>query len=143
MSPSEADEQRERREVLENDRPVREQQQASTYFQRAITEADEPRGRFQNSGGTTTVIGRDGPPSYPQLPSSSPWSGTNPEPGMEPPLNYCIDQMSEHDPSSAVLASAEPGPASADAPSAVIPVPVDVPRADAGSSSHVEDEDNG
>jgi hypothetical protein len=92
-------EQQERRETLENDRRVREQQQkaASTYFAFAVAEADEPRGRFQNSGGTTTVIGSDGLPAYPQLPPSSPWAGPDMVP-PEPPLGYRIDQMFEHDP---------------------------------------------
>jgi hypothetical protein len=141
MSPSEADEQRERREVLENDRRVREQQKGSTYFQHAVAEADEPRGRFQNSSGTTTVIGRDGPPAYPTLPASSPWAGEDPV-GMEPPLGYAVDEMVPLETPSAVSASAEPDPASADAPSAVFPVPVDVPRADAGSLSNKEEDDD-
>ena len=42
----------EKRRVLANDQSVREQQQkATTYFAFGAAEADEPRGRFQNSGG--------------------------------------------------------------------------------------------
>jgi hypothetical protein len=141
MSPPEADEQRERREVLANDRRVREQQQkaGSTYFQHAVNEADEPRGRFQDAGGTTTVIGATLTPKYPELPSTSP-SHRDPVPD-EPPLGYAVDEMVPLETPSAVSSPAEPGSASADAPSVFLPVP-EAPRAAAGPLSNNEEEDD-
>ena len=131
MSPSAADEQRERRETLENDRRVREQQaRGSTYLDHHHAELG---GRF-GAVETETITGRLSP-QPPPLPASSPWAGPDMVP-PEPPLGYSVNDL---EPSSPVGVT---GPASGDAPSAVVPVPVDEPRADAGSLSN-KDEDDG
>jgi len=132
--PDEIDQATKRR-VLANDQSVREQQQASTYFQHAVTEADEPRGRFQNASGTTTVIGRTPIPQYPELPANSP-SHHDPVPD-EPPLGFAINEMAPLEPSVVEVTD----PASADAPSVFLPVP-DVPRTDAGPFSNKEEDDD-
>ena len=71
----------ERIETLENDRLVREaeqqriQREGTTMYQHAQSAVnDEAGGRFA-SVNPTTVVGAQPLPSYPQLPSSSPWSG--------------------------------------------------------------------
>jgi hypothetical protein len=136
MSPSAADEQRERRETLENDRRVREQQsRGSTYLDHHHSELG---GRF-GAVETETIAGRSSP-QPPPLPASSPWSGQSPEPGIEPPLGYAIAEMVPLE-TPAETCAAGTGPASADAPSAVVPVPVDAPRAGAGSFSEEEGDD--
>jgi hypothetical protein len=136
MSPSEADEQRERREVLANDRRVREQQaKGSTYLDHHHSELG---GRF-SSVETETVTGR--PSSQPPpLPASSPWAGPDMVP-PEPPLGYAVDEMVPLDPPT-VFPAVGTGSVSADAPSMVIPVPVDVPRAGAGPLSNKEEDDD-
>jgi len=84
--------QAEKRRVLANDRSVREQQQqASTYFQHAVTEAAEPQGRFAAIN-SAMVIGGTPVPKYPELPASSPWAGPDIVP-PEPPLGHAIDAM--------------------------------------------------
>jgi hypothetical protein len=89
------EEEQERRETLENDRLVREAEQrrllleGTTMFQHGQSQADEvSQGRFAATG-VPYVTGSQPIPKIPQLPSSSPWSGTQPEPGIEPPL--CFD----------------------------------------------------
>jgi hypothetical protein len=91
---SSQEEQIERIETIENDRLVREAEQrriqleGTTMHQHAQSAAnDEAGGRFA-SVNPTTVVGAQPLPVYPQLPSSSPWSGTQPEPGIEPPLGF-------------------------------------------------------
>jgi hypothetical protein len=78
------EEQRLRREVLENDRKWREEQKRSTLLDHARAGAEmEAGGRFAkvNSAPVTAV------PQYPRLPSSSPWSSDpvpqEPELGIE------------------------------------------------------------
>jgi hypothetical protein len=132
MATSKDDEQRERIETMRNDLDVQRQQcerqsQGSTFLDHA--RVDDIGGRY-GAVNDVTIVGRDGPPNYPQLPSG-PWSGQNPEPGMEPPLGHSVNDLEP----SAVLASAEaPGSASADAPATVLPFG-DEQRADAGPSS--------
>jgi hypothetical protein len=89
---SKDEEQRERRETLENDRRVREQQsRGSTYLDHHHAELG---GRF-GSVETETITGRPSP-QPPPLPASSPWAGPDMVP-PELPLGYRIDQMPEHD----------------------------------------------
>jgi hypothetical protein len=123
-----AEEQRERREYIEDER--RKRQQPSTLHQHAIADAETDRGRF-TAIERATVIGSTPLPQYPQLPSG-PWSGEDLV-GIEPPLGFEIHAMASIDPSPVFIPVEAPGPASADAPS-VLTVP-DVQRADAGQLS--------
>jgi hypothetical protein len=103
-----------RREVLENDRKVREQQQAGTFFSHTHPE-DEVGGRFARVS-PMTIVGATPIPKYPQLPSG-PWSGSDPV-GQEPPTGVAIDYMRPLEPSMVGASSVEAtGPTSADAPS--------------------------
>jgi hypothetical protein len=72
--------QTEKRQTLVNDVRVRDQSNTFLGFTHS-----EVGGRFKVES-KEYVVGRDGPPRYPQLPASSPWSGLGPEPGQEPPL---------------------------------------------------------
>jgi hypothetical protein len=123
MSTSKQDDDKERREVLENDRHVHEQERAATMHGHAIASADdEAGGRFARVN-PTMVVGSTPGPSYPVLPASSPWHGPDPV-GLEPPLGYRIDDLEHGGVASAPEAQA--GPAS-DAPSP-LKVEGDVPR---------------
>jgi len=83
-----ADEQRERREVLNNDRLVR-QRQGDTFHSRAVADAAmELGGRFAS---IAKPIVTGGGPSYPTLPAASPWH-KDPVPD-EPPLGYSIEEL--------------------------------------------------
>ena len=126
--------QAEKRRVLANDLSVlRQQREGSTYFQHTHLE-DEGGGRF-SAINSATVIGTTPIPQYPELPTNSP-SHHDPVPD-ERPLGYAVNAMAPLEPS--VVEA--PGPASADASSMVFPVPVGVPRADAGPSSQEQGDD--
>jgi hypothetical protein len=80
--------QRERREVMRNDRRVRE---ASTYHSIALGSVDDERqGRYASAGNKATVIGSS-PIQYPTQPANSPWH-RDPVPD-EPPLGYDINAL--------------------------------------------------
>jgi len=80
--------QKEKREILENDRKVR---QASTYHSVAASSVDDERGgRYAHAGRSTTVVGSS-PISYPAQPAQSPWHH-DPAPD-EPPLGYSVEEM--------------------------------------------------
>ena len=84
--PSEPeDEQDEKRRILANDLSVRD---SGTFLSHTHSEAG---GRFA-SVESQQVIGRDGAPRYPALPSSSPWAGPDLV-GPEPPLGFSVDEM--------------------------------------------------
>jgi hypothetical protein len=101
-------------------RRARESAQPTSFHQFAQSSSDEiAGGRYaKQEGSTPQVVGADGPPIYPQLPSSSPWSGAAPEPGIEPPTGININAMPElgQDPTGASQpvapggAEAPPGP---------------------------------
>jgi hypothetical protein len=145
-APSLAKENQERAEVMRSDQKAREQQQAPTMLDHARAAAfDELGGRFANARGNQQIVGVDGPPCYPQLPSG-PWSGSDPVPD-EAPLGFAIDQMTPVGEAHEVAASISPatvfpltvalGSASADAPS---PNPLgDVQRSDAEPSSSIDE----
>jgi hypothetical protein len=80
-------EQRERREVIENDRRLRQPEgKPDTYFSRALADAGlELGGRF----GALAKPVVTGTAPYPMLPASSPWS-VDPVP-TEPPLGFSVD----------------------------------------------------
>jgi hypothetical protein len=91
---SRQEEEQERRETLENDRKVLEAErrrilrEGTTFHQFGQSQAnDEAGGRFA-AVNAATVVGAEPAMKYPQLPSSSPWSGAQPEPGPEPPLGF-------------------------------------------------------
>jgi hypothetical protein len=83
----EESEQAEKRRVLANDISVR-CQQGSTFLDH--THIDDAGGRF-GVVNEATIIGRDGPLAYPQLPESSPWHSDMVPP--EPSLGFRVDAM--------------------------------------------------
>ena len=102
----------------------------TTMHQHAVSQADElAQGRFRSQG-VPTVTGATPAQQIPQLPSSSPWSGASPGPGLEEPLGYDINAL---EPSVPPSAEGIGGPVSA-APSTEPLPPADVER-DAGPSS--------
>jgi hypothetical protein len=93
---SKQEEELERREVLGNDRRVREQQ-SSTFHQHAQAQADEiNQGRFAATG-VPNVIGAKPTPAS-QYPAAS--SAHQTELPPEPPLGYPIGQMPSTPPAS-------------------------------------------
>ena len=89
---SKQEEEQERREVLENDQRVREQQQAQggTFYQHGLAQADEiNQGRFA-AVGAPTVVGSKPNPST-QYPAASAAHQTELPP--EQPLGFSIDDM--------------------------------------------------
>jgi hypothetical protein len=128
-------EQQERREVLLQDLDVRRRQEreqqsrGSTFLDHA--RVDDVGGRF-GAVNDVTIVGRDGPPRYPTLPSG-PWSGEDPV-GIEPSLGYRVDAMPEHDPPPETCAVGVSG--GADAPSDPLDVEIAPP-----SSSVVKSDD--
>jgi hypothetical protein len=100
---SSQEEQEERKRVTLQDADLRRQQQeqsqrdqSGTFFSHAAAEANVDLGRFGTLG-NPTVVGAEPAVKYPQLPSSSPWSGSDPVP-TEPPLGFRIDAMPELEP---------------------------------------------
>jgi hypothetical protein len=81
-------EQRERREVLDNDAKVR----GDTFFSRAQSDADELSGggRFKRQT-PVTVTGTEAVPLFPRLTSSSPFAG-DPVP-TEPALGFSVNEL--------------------------------------------------
>jgi hypothetical protein len=104
--------QAERREVLENDRRVREQQQAqgSTFHAHAQAQAGELSGGRFASLGASTVTGATPIPKYPAAGAHQ----SDPV-GIEPPLGIDINAMPglENPADVSVSPSAEPGGAAA------------------------------
>jgi hypothetical protein len=132
-TPSGIKENKERRETLENDRQVREQERAATMHGLAIASADdEAGGRFARVN-PTMVVGATPIPRYPQLPASSPWAH-DPVPNEEP-LGYSVNDL-EHATGFASAPAAQAGPAS-DAP---LPSMVDDVQRDAGPLSPSKEE---
>ena len=113
-------EQIEREEVMRQDADLRKRQeeaerrakeQSATFFSHTHTDEISGGGRFAGTS-PATVIGQDPQMKYPQLPASSPWSGAQPEPGIEPPLSAY--ENSALDESSAVISPVEEGAPAAD-----------------------------
>jgi hypothetical protein len=75
--------QAEKREILENDRRVRDR---TTYksFSDALANEGKESGRFSKLNVAPVV--------HP-LPANSPWSSEQPSPGTESPTGYRIDQL--------------------------------------------------
>ena len=136
---SKQEEEQERREVLENDQRVREQQQAQggTFYQHGLAQADEiNQGRFA-AVGAPTVVGSKPNPST-QYPAASAAHQTKLPP--EQPLGFSIDDMPGlENPTGDAFSGLSPPVATggaADAPSA----PPDVEHAAPPLS---KDQDNG
>jgi hypothetical protein len=115
--------QKEKREILKNDRNV-----MGTYHALAAASANDlAGGRFAQSTNKQTVIGSS-PVSYPAQPSSSPWS-RDPVPA-EMPLGWSVEtiepvgELWEQEKSREPLSSvkAEPLPDDAAAPTPVPPI---------------------
>jgi hypothetical protein len=70
------------------------------------THIDDAGGRFA-AVNAATIVGSEPAVKYPQLPSSSPWHGSDPVPD-EPPLGYRIDAMPELENPAGVLAPDDP-----------------------------------
>jgi hypothetical protein len=81
--------QREKRQVMENDRQVRV---AATYHSVAQAALDDERGgRYAaGSGSKASVVGTS-PISYPTQPPGSPWAKDECPP--EPPLGFSVDEQ--------------------------------------------------
>jgi hypothetical protein len=85
MSPSEAEEQAEKRRVMLQNADVRQQQQGTTFFQHALVTADETsQGRFAAMG-KPSLIGQSPTPAT-AYPAASPASQVELPP--EPPLGF-------------------------------------------------------
>ena len=152
---SSQEEEQERRETLENDRKVREQQQrdrasrGSTFHQHAQAAASDNAGGRFGSVNSATVVGSQPLSKYPELPSSSPWSSADPVP-IEPPLGYDINKLSAHEiePSLTTpgleLAAQDTGDPVSDAPHGYETGPPESAVSDsaAGSSSSPEQSDD-
>jgi hypothetical protein len=102
---SSQEERREREEVMRQDADLRKRQeeaerrakeQSGTFFSHTHADEISGGGRFAGTN-PATVVGQDPQIKYPQLPASSPWSGTQPEPGLEPPLGF--DNLAPLEPS--------------------------------------------
>jgi hypothetical protein len=81
--------QRERREIVKNERKLRQgERQSTTYHAQAMAGLDEPGGRFANQA--RYVTGSEAAVNYPA--SSPPWHAQA-DPGIEPPTGVAIDAM--------------------------------------------------
>jgi hypothetical protein len=132
MTTSKDEETKDRIETMRQDADLRrqERERGSTYLDHHHSELG---GRF-GSIETETITGRPSP-APPPLPPSSPWSGQSPEPGIEPPLGYRIDEMVPLE-TPTVGSAVGTGPASeADAPSTVLPFSDGQRADDVGPSS--------
>ena len=124
---SKQEEEQERREVLENDRRVREQQQQTgTFFSHGVSQAlDTAGGRYGAAMGAPNVTGATPIPKYPAAAAHQ----ADPV-GTEPPLGFSVNDL-EH---SACLSAAEAtgGAAAQSAPPDVEPAPPPSSQEDAG-----------
>jgi hypothetical protein len=142
MTLSKQEEEQERIDTMRNDADVRRQQQqaqgGSTFLDQYHSDIG---GRFSVTQ-HETVIGRVSP-KPPPLPSTSPWSGAQPEPGIEPSLGFSVDQLTDPErvlstpePASSSSSVQDPGPAEA-------PSDPGLSEHTAGPSSPTKGSDNG
>jgi hypothetical protein len=141
MTTSDQEDQAEKHRTLFNDARVRDQlRNGDTGTFLSHTHIDDAGGRFA-AVNAATIVGSEPAVKYPQLPSSSPWHGSDPVPD-EPPLGYRIDAMPELENPAGVLATDDP----ANAPSggSLVEQPYGGPVSErAGSSlSSPEESDN-
>jgi hypothetical protein len=123
--------QAEKHSVLHNDARVREQQQASTFHQHALSQAnDEAGGRFA-AVNAVTVVGSEPAMKYPAAAAYT----LGPDAGIEPPTGYRIDEMPPLE-SSAMPPVVEEGAPVSEAPSSAVqapPLPADDVETSAGA----------
>jgi hypothetical protein len=115
---SKQEEEQERREVLENDRRVREQQQQTgTFFSHGVSQAlDTAGGRYGAAMGAPNVTGATPIPKYPAAAAHQ----ADPV-GTEPPLGFSVNDL---EPSAGLSAAEATGGAAApSAPPDVEPAP--------------------
>jgi hypothetical protein len=124
---SRQEEEQERRETVENDLRVL-QQQTGTFHQHAQAQAAElSQGRFAATG-APHVVGSQAQPRYPAA------GGHQADPvGIEPPLGFSVNEL-EPSTASPLVSSVEQLGGAADAPSVSLP---DVERAAPPSSSAI------
>ena len=89
----------EREETMRQDADWQRQlkEAASTNLDHALAAANDLGGGRFAGVNPTVVVGSEAAVKYPQLPSSSPWSGQQPEPPIEPPLGVEINRLSPHE----------------------------------------------
>jgi hypothetical protein len=76
--------QRERREIVREERKLRRGEREATTYHRLAGLADDLGGRFAVEAGQSKAT------DYPRQDNASPWSGGGADPGVEPPLNYSV-----------------------------------------------------
>jgi hypothetical protein len=79
--------QRERAEIVKNERKLRRGEREATTYHRLAGLADDLGGRFAAEAGQSKAT------DYPRQDSASPWSGGGADPGVEPPTGEAIDAM--------------------------------------------------
>jgi hypothetical protein len=129
---SRQEEEQERREVLENDRKVRELQQAQggTFFQHGLAQAlDTAGGRYGAAMGAAHVTGSTPIPNYPAAGAHQ----ADPV-GLEPPIGYDINEMPALDSSAVPCVEATGAPAGAISAADNLP-PTSAESDDAGAPS--------
>jgi hypothetical protein len=90
-SPSLAEENRERAQIMKEEAARRDQERASTMLDHAQSAInDEHGGRFARIQPQMIVVGADPIPNYPA--AGSPWQGPDLV-GQEPPLGYSVDDL--------------------------------------------------
>ena len=89
-SPSLADENKERAQIMKAEAALRDQERAATMHGFAEAEFSQPRGRFTEAEGKQFVVGSTPLPKYPA--GGAPWSDADPVPD-EPPLGYRVDDL--------------------------------------------------
>jgi hypothetical protein len=103
-------------------------EQATTMHQHAVAWSGEiSQGRF-GALGTPHVTGSAPAQQIPTLPSSSPWSGAQPQPPIEPPLGFDNPALESLELSSASSAQGNSAAQCADASLSVAPPADDVER---------------
>ena len=110
--------------------------EGTTFHQRAVADASIETGRFTQIN-SAHVVGSTPIPRYPALPSSSPWSGAQPEPGIEPPLG--LDNPALEPSAVSLLPAEQTAPAGATHAADNLP-PASAESSDAGASFSQQDE---
>jgi hypothetical protein len=132
---SKQEEEQERREVLENDRKVREQQRGGTFHQYAQSTAnDEAGGRFA-AVNSVSVVGAEPVVKYPAAAAHQ----ADPVP-TEPPTGYDINEMLPLEPSAPPCVEDTGAPAGAAASLGNLPPSTQDECGDAGAPSSPTEE---
>jgi len=129
---SRQEEEQERRETLENDRLMREQQRGSTFHQHGLSQAAELSGGRFAATGAPRVIGSTPSPAS-QYPAAS--SAHQTELPREEPLGIDINAMPELEPAFPLALAQDPGASERDASSSAVAPADDVERGSGAPSS--------